>query len=241
MPFHTIQFSIENRIAQVVLDRPEIHNAYDTQMRDELHEVFSACALDTEIDVVVLRGAGRSFCAGADLSEFGSAPTPFVARRIRFQRDVWRALASIKVPVIAALHGYVIGTGLEMAMLCDVRIAADSMTIRMPEAALGIIPAATGTQTLPRLIGGNSTARLLFTGERISASTALELAIVHRVVPADQLLRSVSDIATELSARERQDNVTRKFLLRRALTGPSVVPAVQVGDEHALHANIARA
>lgn len=241
MSFHTVRFSIENRIAQVVLDRPEIHNAYNTQMRDELYEIFSACALDTEIDVVVLRGAGRSFCAGADLSEFGSAPTPFVARRIRFQRDVWRRLASIKVPVIAAMHGYVIGTGLEMAMLCDVRIAAASTTVMMPEAALGIIPAATGTQTLPRLIGSNSTARLLFTGERISASTALELAIVHRVVPDDQLLSSVSDITMDLSTRRRQDNIARKLLLRRAMTGPSVVPAAEVGDEHALYPNVARA
>src|SRR5205807_10412247 len=132
----------------------------------------------SEVRVVVLRGAGRAFCAGADLTEFGTAPSPTAARRIRFARDVWSLLGHLAVPSIAALHGYVFGSGLEMALFCDLRIAAEGTEFAMPEVQRGLIPAAGGTQTLPRAVGVGPALDLLLTGRRFDAAEASRLGII---------------------------------------------------------------
>ena len=107
-----------------------------------------------EIRIVIFKGAGeKAFCAGADLSEFLTAPPPVAARQARFARDIWGLFLSIPQPIIAALHGYVLGSGVEMALCSDIRIASEDVKFGLPEMQLGIIPAAGGTQTLPRTIG----------------------------------------------------------------------------------------
>src|SRR5581483_10369611 len=113
-------------------------------MRDELYEVLTAVRDDDDVRVLALRGAGRAFCAGADLTEFGSAPSPTRARAIRFARDVWGLLHDLPTPTVASLHGYVFGSGLEMALFCDLQVAAASTLFAMPEVRLGLIPAAGG-------------------------------------------------------------------------------------------------
>src|SRR4030067_2448380 len=123
-------------------------------MRNDLYEVLGAIKDDSEVRVAILSGAGeKAFCAGADLSEFLTAPSPIVARQVRFERDVWGLFLSLPQPLIAALHGYVLGSGIEMALCCDLRIASEDARFRLPEASLGIIPAAGGTQKLPRTVG----------------------------------------------------------------------------------------
>ena len=119
----------------------------------------------------MISGAGeRGFCAGADLSEFGSAPSQAIARQVRWERDLWGLFLSISKPMVAALHGYVIGSGVEIACLCDVRIAAQNAIFRMPETALGMIPAAGGSQTLPRTIGPGPAMKILLANEILDAA-----------------------------------------------------------------------
>ena len=119
-------------------------------MRDELYETLKLLRDDPNAKVAILKGSGeRGFCAGADLTEFGTAPSQVIAREVRWERDLWGLFHTQPKPIVAALHGYVIGSGIEIASLCDIRIAADNCIFRMPEVALGMVPAAGGTQTIP--------------------------------------------------------------------------------------------
>ena len=185
-------------VATITLNRPSVINAFNVQMRDDLYSVLEAVRDDPEVRSVLITGAGeRGFCAGADLTEFGTAPSQTIARQVRWERDLWGLFLSIPKPLTAALHGYVIGSGVEIACLCDIRIAADNSVFRMPEAALGMVPAAGGSQTLPRTIGMSASMQMLLANEAVPARRALELGLVHNVVPRDSLT------ATAFAAAER--------------------------------------
>ena len=189
-------------VAHIVLNRPRVINAYNIQMRDELFQALEAVRDDPDVLAVILRGAGdRGFCAGADLSEFGTAPSQVVARSVRWERDVWGLFLSIRKPLVAQLHGYVIGSGVEIACLCDIRIASEDAVFSMPEVALGMVPAAGGTQTLPRTIGVGQALEVLLTGRRVQAQEALRLGLVHQVVPVDRLSQVTARLATDLASR----------------------------------------
>jgi enoyl-CoA hydratase/carnithine racemase len=198
LSFETVVYDKRERVAWVTLNRPERLNAYNMQMRDELDEVFGAVRDDPDVGALVIRGAGRAFCAGADLSEFGTAPSPAVGRRIRFARDVWGVLQGLDVPSVAALHGFAFGSGLELALFCDLRLAATGTQLGLPEVRLGMIPAAGGTQTLARVCGLGAALDLLLTGRRVEADEALRLGIVSRVVAADELETETDRLAHEL-------------------------------------------
>jgi enoyl-CoA hydratase/carnithine racemase len=165
-------------------------------MRDELFEALIAVNDDPEVAVVILKAAGeKAFCAGADLSEFLTAPPPVAARQVRFERDVWGLFLQIKKPVIAALHGYVLGSGIEMAMCCDIRVASDDAKFGVPEMGLGIIPAAGGSQTIPRIVGRGYAMEMLLSGRWITAAEAKKIKMVNRVVPRSELLPTVEKLA----------------------------------------------
>jgi len=148
-PFETLLFQKDGAVAHISLNRPQVVNAYNIQMRDDFSEALSAVQLDQEVRALLITGEGRGFCAGADLTEFGSAPSQVIARQVRWERDIWGQLVNLDKPVVAAVHGYCIGSGLEIALLCDLRIAAAGTVFALPEVQLGMIPAAGGTQTLP--------------------------------------------------------------------------------------------
>jgi enoyl-CoA hydratase len=170
-------------------------------MRDELHEVLLALRQDDEVRVIVIRGAGnRAFCGGADLSEFLSAPSALGARRIRAQRDLWSLLRSLPQPTIAALHGFVLGSGVEIALFCDIRVAADDVVFGLPEMGLGILPGAGGTQTVPRAIGLARALDMLLTDRRMAAAQALEAGLVSRVVAGAALAPAVAELARRLAS-----------------------------------------
>ncbi|MCH7744501.1 MAG: enoyl-CoA hydratase/isomerase family protein [Chloroflexi bacterium] len=199
----TILYSKSGSVAHIVLNRPRRINAYNMQMRDEMYQALEAVRDDPEVRVAILRGAGeRGFCAGADLSEFGTAPSQVVARQVRWERDIWGLFLSIEKPLIAALHGYVIGSGVEMACLCDIRIASEDAVFSMPEVALGMVPAAGGSQTLPRIIGQGPALEMLLTNQRITAPDALRMGLVHSVVPNDTLLEEAERVAQLLASRK---------------------------------------
>jgi enoyl-CoA hydratase/carnithine racemase len=199
MTFSTLIYAVEGAIARITLNRPEVLNAYNTAMHDELTEALSAVRDDSELRVLVLNGVGRAFCAGADLTEFGTAPSPTTARHIRFARDPWSLLEDLPVPSIAALHGYAFGSGLEMALLCDLRVAADDAELALPEVRWGLIPAAGGTQTLPRTALPGRALELALTGRRLSAHEAMQYGLVSRVVPSGELSAYVARMADELA------------------------------------------
>jgi enoyl-CoA hydratase/carnithine racemase len=197
--FEVIIYEKKDRIAYITLNRPRALNVYNIKMRDELYEVLGAIRDDPEVELVVLKGAGeKAFCAGADLTEFLTAPSPIIARQARFERDVWGRFLSIEQPVIAALHGYVLGSGIEMSLCCDIRIAADDARFGLPEPGLGIIPAAGGSQTLPRVIGVAAALEILMSGQWIDAEEARRLKLVNRVVPRAELLSEADKIVFKI-------------------------------------------
>ena len=196
--FDTIIYDKRDGIAHIRLDRPHVHNAFNVAMRDDLFQVLQAVRDDPEVKVVIVSGEGPSFCAGADLTEFGTAPSPTVARQVRWQRDVWGIFLDLPKPAIAAVQGYCIGSGLEIAMLCDLRIASNDARFSMPEVALGMVPAAGGTQTLPKTVGVPAALELLMTAREVGAPEALALGLVNRVVPADSLLQEAEAMAQSL-------------------------------------------
>ena len=198
-------------IAWVTLNRPQALNAYNLAMRDELYGILQAVRDDLEVRGMVLCGAGeRAFCAGADLTEFGSAPSQTIARQVRWERDVWGIFLSIEKPIIAAVHGYVLGSGVEMALLSDLRIASEDAVFGLPETGLGLVPAAGGTQTLPRVIGQGKALDLLLTGRRITAQEAFALGLVSRVVPRTRLFEEANLVMTNILSAGAQALGTAK-------------------------------
>lgn len=198
--FQTIIFEKSDGIAKVTLNRPQFLNAYNMQMRDELSQVLYAIRVDSEIKVVFFQGAGeKAFCAGADLSEFLTAPAPVIAREVRWERDVWQLFMRVPQPLIAALHGYVLGSGLEIALFCDIRIASPCAKFGLPEVGLGFIPAAGGTQTLPRAIGPGRALDMLLTGRWLSAEEAYEFGLIQRIVPREKLCSTARELAHTIS------------------------------------------
>ena len=169
------------------------------QMRDELYQVLGAIRDDAEVRAAIFSGAGeKAFCAGADLSEFLTAPSPAVARQVRWERDIWGLFLGITKPLIAALHGFVFGSGIEIALCCDIRLASEDAQFGLPEVGLGIIPAAGGSQTLPRAIGRAKALEILLTGRWVKAEEAHRLKLVNRVVPRAELLPEAGRLATKI-------------------------------------------
>lgn len=200
--FQTIIYEKRNGIGYITLNRPQVLNVYNVQMRDELYQALGAIEDDPEVMVAILRGEGeRAFCAGADLSEFLTAPSPTIARRVRWERDVWGRFLSLPQPIICALHGYVLGSGIEIALCCDLRIASEDTRFGLPEVSLGIIPAAGGTQTLPRTIGRAKSMEMLLTGGMIDVDEALAVGLVNRVVTRKDLLSTAEELAGKIMSR----------------------------------------
>ncbi len=199
--FETLVYEKKDGIASVTLNRPEALNVYNIQMRDDLFQVLGAIRDDPEILIAIFQGAGdKAFCAGADLSEFLTAPSPVEARKARFERDVWGLFLSLPQPLIAAVHGYVLGSGIEIALCCDIRIASEDAQFGLPEVGLGIIPAAGGTQTLPRTIGRARALEMLLTNRWIGAEEAYSIGLVNRVVARGNLLNTAEEIAQKIAS-----------------------------------------
>jgi enoyl-CoA hydratase/carnithine racemase len=198
--FRTIRYAVRGAVATITLHRPHVLNAYNVEMRDELFTVLQAVDDDREIRVLVLQGAGRAFSSGGDVSEFGTAPSPLRARWVRWRRDVWGLLRSLPTVTVAAVHGYAAGSGLEMALLCDIIVLADDAMLLLPECGLGMIPGVGGTQTLPRAVGLGRALEMVLTGARVDAREAVRIALANRVVARRQLRRSVHELAHRIAA-----------------------------------------
>jgi enoyl-CoA hydratase len=219
--FETIIYEKQDAVAYITLNRPKVLNVYNIKMRDELYQILGAIKDDPDVRVVILKGEGdKAFCAGADLTEFLTAPSPIIARQVRWERDVWGLFLSLPQPVIAALHGYVLGDGIEMALCCDLRIASHDAQFGTPEVGLGIIPAAGATQTLPRTVGRGKALEMLLTSRRINAEEAYKAGLVNRVVPREKLLPTVEEIARKIASYDQMAVRSAKQAILRGLDLP---------------------
>jgi enoyl-CoA hydratase len=200
MSFEHVIYEKRGPVAYLTLNRPRVLNAYNTAMRDDLSQALEAARLDPEVEGVLLRGAGRAFCAGADIRDFGTAPSIIAAREARWGRDVWGQFQQLDKPIVVALHGYALGAGLEMALWCDLRVASEDCQFGMVEVNHGIIPAAGGTQTLPRVIRPGWAREMILGGETFGAAEALDRGLVHRVVPLAELLPAAEALLARVLA-----------------------------------------
>lgn len=208
-------------IARVTLNRPAALNALNMAMRDELWSILHAIRDDPEVRAVIFRGAGeRAFSAGADITEFGTAPSYVDARRARHERDVWGAMLALGKPMIAAIHGYALGAGCEMSLCCDIRIAATGARIGLPETNLGYIPSAGGTQTLPRHVPQAVALEMILSADPIDARRALAIGLVHRVVARERLDDEAMALAIGLAAVPPQALAAAKRTVYEGLDMP---------------------
>lgn len=191
----------DGHLAHLVLNRPDQLNALDTELGQQLIDACQELAADSSVWVVILRGNGeRAFCAGADLKvRQGFTHDQWLEQRAVF-RQTFKTLRDVPQPVIAAVHGYALGGGTELAMLADFIVAADDAVFGLTEARLGIIPGGSGTQNLPRLIGRNRAKELIYTARRVPAMEAERLGLVNHVVPRAELLAAAERIADEILA-----------------------------------------
>lgn len=190
----------EDHIAIVKINRPPV-NALNTEVVLEIEQLFEELGKDEELRVIVLTGEGKAFVAGADISEMKEFD-PIHARE--FAQNGHRALnkvEGINKPVIAAINGFALGGGCEIALACDFRIMADTAKIGQPEVNLGIIPGFGGTQRLSRLCGTGIAKELIYTGDAIDANEALRIGLVNKVVPLDKLLETAKEIANKIAAK----------------------------------------
>ncbi len=197
-----VLYEKEGRIAVMTLNRPEALNALSGQLSKELHDAMVDFRDDPELWVAILTGSGdRAFSAGADIKGFQPATDDDVkAAKAGASGPPVRADTILK-PFIAAIHGYALGGGLELAMTCDIRIAADNAQMGQPEINIGFMPGAGGTIRLPRFIPRAIAAEMLLTGSRIDAEDALRCGLISRVVPRDQLMQTAKEIALTICER----------------------------------------
>ncbi len=208
---------VENGLAWVTLDRPEAANARNQAMRDELRRIWDHLATSDDVGAVVLTGSGtRFFCAGMDMKEAGTPESPADRRdRLRASRDI-EQLAALPQPTIAAVNGYALGGGFEMALACDLRIVAEHAEVGLPELVHGLVPGGGGTQRLPALVGPARAAEMLYLGLRLAGPEALAWGLANRCVPADELLAAAAKMARSVAERPRRAVRYAKELLRQS-------------------------
>jgi enoyl-CoA hydratase len=192
----------DGAVATVTINRPKVLNALSIQTIDELRRAMLSLRYDDAVRVVILTGAGeKSFVAGADINEL-AAQTPVSGRELaRRGQHVFDVIENLGKPVIAAINGYALGGGCELALACTIRIAVDTARLGQPEINLGIIPGYGGSQRLARLIGRGAALELLLTGDQISAADAYRLGLVNRVVTAANLMGEARKLAQTLAAK----------------------------------------
>jgi enoyl-CoA hydratase len=204
MELSEITYDVADGVATVTVDRPNRLNALDRRTIEELHQVARQAAADAAVRVVILTGAGeKAFVAGADITELKGLPAPAAERyATRGQELMWH-LENLGKPVIAAVNGYALGGGLELAMACTLRYAAEHARLGLPECSLGLIPGFGGTQRLPRLVGRGRALEMILTGNQITAAEALAAGLVEKVVPGPELMSAARDTAGRIAARSQ--------------------------------------
>lgn len=178
----------QNQVAVLTLNRPDVMNSFNFGMLRSLKERVEAIHFDTDVRVVIITGAGKAFCAGADLKERATLSEQQVREFIYTIRNLFTFIENMNKPVIAAVNGIALGGGTELALACDLRIISAAASMGLTETRLAIIPGAGGTQRLPRLVGRGKAKELIFTGRRVDAEEALHIGLANKICPAEALL-----------------------------------------------------
>ena len=204
MKFETLLYEVRDGVALITLNRPDRMNSIGGPMKPELHTAFMDLARhDTSVRAVVITGAGeRAFCAGADIKERAASvlPLPEYHLKQKATHDLFRAIETFEKPVIAAINGVALGGGLEIALCADVRIASTNARLGLPEAKIGALPAAGGTQRLPRIVGVGWAKQLMLTCDHIDAEQALRIGLVTAVTTPEQLMPTALGMAARMAA-----------------------------------------
>ena len=204
MTYQLITFDVADRIATITVNRPDKLNALNDATIQELGRAIDEARTRDDVAAVILTGAGRAFIAGADISEL-SAQSPFDARRRSLDgQAVFRRFETSPKPVVAAVNGYALGGGCELAMACHIRLASEHAKFGQPEVKLGIVPGYGGTQRLPRLVGKGRALQLLLTGEIIGAEEAVRIGLANAVHPAAGLLDAARKLLATVLAQGPQ-------------------------------------
>lgn len=201
MVYKNILFENKDGIGCVTVNRPKSLNALNTELLSELEHVFKAINSDESIKIAIITGEGRAFVAGADISQMVDLNGIEGQQMMKQGAKVMNLIESIDKPVIAAINGFALGGGCELAMACDIRIASEKAQFGQPEVNLGIIPGFGGTQRLPRLVGKGMGKLMIMTADYISADEAKELGLVEKVVPEEDLMTTCEDIAKKIMSK----------------------------------------
>jgi enoyl-CoA hydratase/carnithine racemase len=205
--YHDVLLETEGTIATVTLNRPKARNAFNRGILEGLYEAAGHIQAEPSISVVIITGAGdQAFCAGIDLKMVaaGEDLTTAMKRHDRFEqiqiyRNCFTNFEKLPVPVIAAVNGFCLGAGLELALACDIRLADETAVFSIPEVQLGIIPDGGGTQRLPKIVGVGKAKELIYTGRRIDAQEALRIGLVEHVYPKARLMEEARKMAQEIA------------------------------------------
>jgi enoyl-CoA hydratase len=200
MDLKNVQFEVKDQIATITIHRPEVRNALDLQTVNELHSVIAEVGRNDQIGVAIITGSGdRVFVAGADIRDIRSRNKIDALNGINSR--LFLAVENCEKPFIAAVNGFAMGGGCELALACDLRICSDNAKFGLPEASLGILPAAGGMYRLPRVVGMGIAKEMVLTGDPIDASRALHVGLVSKVVPLDQLMSTSREYAAKILSR----------------------------------------
>lgn len=218
MAYENLLVDVSDRIATITINRPKSLNALNRATMQELSAALEEIARGTIVGVVLLTGAGeKAFVAGADVSEMRGFTPLQVLEFSRFGHGVLGDIERLPQPVIGVINGFALGGGCELAMACDILLAADTARFGQPEVNLGIIPGYGGTQRLPRLVGRNIAKEIVLTGEMISAQRAYEIGLVNRVVPQAGLMEAAREIARKILEKAPVALRTAKSVMNRGI------------------------
>ena len=215
MSYKQLKVEAKDQLLIVTISRPEAMNALNSTFFDEMNAVLDNEASSEEVRVVILTGEGKAFVAGADIAEMVDMDSKEGAAFSVYGQKTFNRLELFEKPVIAAINGFALGGGLELAMACDFRIASSKAKFGQPEVNLGLIPGYCGTQRLSRIVGLNNALHLLLTGDMINATEALRLGLVQKVVEAEELMPEARKIASKIASKgkvsiEKVKEVTTK-------------------------------
>jgi enoyl-CoA hydratase len=194
--YETLLCEVKDQIAKVTLNRPQLMNALNSTVFNELERLFMALMDDVDVRVILVTGAGeKAFAAGADINELVRLDIATGEAKSGRGQEVFRIIETCGKPVIACINGYALGGGCELALACTIRLASDTARLGQPEVKLGLIPGYGGTQRLPRLVGQSMALKLLLTGEMVNAVEALRIGLVDEMVPAERLMERAEALA----------------------------------------------
>jgi len=233
--FDNILLEIDGPIANLTINRPEKRNAVNNATVEEIDKALDQIEANPDLRVLILTGAGeKAFVAGADIQELDKRDTLLGRTETRRRQEVYTRIEQLEIPSIAAINGWALGTGLELTLVCTLRVASSNAKMGQPEVKLGIIPGAGGTYRLPRLVGMGRAMEMILTGEPVTAEEALSMGLVNRVVPPEKLLEEVRVLAETIVARPKLAIQYAKEAVLRCVEGSLVEGLAHESYLHAL-------